>query len=138
VAELKTRPNDRDVGAFLAAVPDERRRRDSLAVLELMRDLTGQAPRMWGNSIVGFGTYHYRYASGREGDWFLTGFSPRKQNLTLYIMSRFEGQEELLSRLGKHRTGKGCLYINRLGDVDETVLRKLIRRSIEHPMGGAG
>lgn len=138
MAELKTRPNDGSVDTFLAAVPDEKRRRDSYTILEMMTKITGHEPRMWGNSIVGFGSYHFKYASGREGDWFLTGFSPRKGNLTLYIMSGFEGHEKLLARLGKHKTGKGCLYISRLEEVDQDVLRELIRKSLEQPMGASG
>jgi hypothetical protein len=102
-----------------------------------MKKITGHEPRMWGSSIVGFGQYHFKYPSGREGDWFRTGFSPRKQNLTLYVMSGFEGHEKLLARLGKHKTGKGCLYINRLDEVDRDVLSELIRKSLERPMGAA-
>jgi hypothetical protein len=126
MAELKTKPNDADVQAFLASVPDEQKRNDSFALLEMFRTITGEEPRMWGSSIVGFGDYHYAYASGREGDWFVTGFSPRKQNLTLYCMGSYEPHGELLARLGKHKLGKGCLYINRLRDVDLGVLRELI------------
>jgi hypothetical protein len=100
--------------------------------LDIMRKATGAEPKMWGSSIVGFGAYHYRYANGREGDWFLTGFSPRKQNLTLYIMGGFEQHAELLKSLGKHKTGKGCLYINRLDDIDLPTLRKLVKRSVQH------
>ena len=138
MAELKTRPNDRSVEAFLASVPDERRRKDAQEILELMKEITGEEPRMWGPSIVGFGSYHYRYASGREGDWFRTGFSPRKQSLTLYLMSGFEGHDELLARLGGHRTGKGCLYLKRLEEVDRSVLAELIRKSLQHPLGQEG
>jgi len=138
MAELKTRPNDGSVGAFLSAVPDAKRRQDAQQILELMKEITGEEPRMWGASIVGFGSYHYRYASGREGDWFRTGFSPRKQNLTLYIMSGFHGYEDLLARLGKHKAGKGCLYLNRLEDVDRSVLRELIQKSLQHPAGEKG
>jgi hypothetical protein len=126
MAELKTRPNDGDVDAFLAAVPDAQRRSDSLVLLDMFRTLTGEPPKMWGAAIVGFGDYHYAYASGREGDWFVTGFSPRKQNLTLYCMGGYEPHGEVLARLGKHKLGKGCLYINRLRDVDLDVLRELI------------
>jgi len=132
MAELKTRRNKGDVEAFLNSVPDERKRRDSFAVLELMKQVTGLEPEMWGDSIVGFGSYHYRYASGREGDWMLVGFSPRKQNLTLYIMSGFDEYEHLLSRLGKHSTGKSCLYIKKLEEVDAEVLKELVRKSVEH------
>ena len=126
MAELKTKPNDGDVEAFLAAVPDAQKRSDSLVLLDLFRTVTGDTPKMWGTAIVGFGDYHYAYASGREGDWFVTGFSPRKQNLTLYCMGGYEPHGELLVRLGKHKMGKGCLYINRLQDVDLDVLRELI------------
>jgi hypothetical protein len=132
VAENKTQPTDASVTAFLDAVEDETRRSDARRVLELMRDVTGEEPRMWGPSIVGFGDYHYRYESGREGDWFLTGFAPRKANLVLYIMSGFPRHAELMERLGKHRTGKSCLYVNRFDDLDLDVLRELIRRSVEH------
>ena len=97
-----------------------------------MREVTGAEPQMWGDSIVGFGSYHYVYASGREGDWPLTGFSPRKRNLTLYIMAGFDEYDELLSRLGKFKTGKSCLYINKLEDVDQEVLAELVKRSAEH------
>lgn len=133
---LKTRKTRASVSAFLAGIPDEKKRRDSRTVLDMMKKITGEPPKMWGPSIVGFGGYRYRYASGREGDWFLTGFSPRKQALTLYIMSGFgeydasTGSEALLKRLGKFKTGKACLYINRLEDVDLEVLAELIRRSV--------
>jgi hypothetical protein len=130
MAELKTRPTDKSVETFLEGVPDERKRRDCFTVLELMKKVTKSEPRMWGPSIVGFGSYHYRYASGREADWMLTGFSPRKQNLTLYIMAGFDGSEELMARLGKHTTGKSCLYIKRLDDVHLPTLEKLIRGSV--------
>ena len=96
---------------------------------KLMREITGKAPKMWGPSIVGYGDYHYRYASGREGDWLLTGFSPRKQSMTLYIMSGFDGYEDLLGRLGKHRTGKSCLYLKSLDSIDRDVLRESWLRS---------
>jgi len=132
MTELKTQKNDASVEDFLNAVPDEKKRQDSFAVLELMRDITGEQPAMWGTSIVGFGSYHYKYASGREGDWFLTGFSPRVQNLTLYIMSGFDDYEVLLADLGKYKTGKSCLYINKLEDVDLHALRELIRQSVAH------
>jgi hypothetical protein len=130
MAELKTKPNDADVNAFLAAVPDERKRNDSLALLELFTAVTGASPKMWGDSIVGFGDYRYAYKSGREGDWFVAGFSPRKQNLTLYSVGGFESHSELLAKLGKHKLGKGCLYINRLQDVDQAVLRQLLTATV--------
>jgi hypothetical protein len=132
MAELKTKRNKGDVEAFLNSVSDERKREDSFAILDLMRQATGKEPEMWGDSIIGFGSYHYKYKSGREGDWFLTGFSPRKQNLTLYIMSGFDEYDQLLSKLGKHSTGKSCLYIKKIEDVDVNVLKDLVQKSVEH------
>ena len=132
MAENKTTPNDLDVEQFLNSVADEQKRQDSFTLLELMKQVTGIEPRMWGSSIVGFGSYHYRYASGREGDSILAGFSPRKQNLTLYHMSGFEQCDDLLKHLGKHSTGKGCLYIKRLADVDLPTLKRLIEESVKH------
>ena len=132
MAELKTKQTDESVTEFLNGVPDEKKRQDSFAILELMTEVTGAEPRMWGESIVGFGSYHYRYASGREGDWFVTGFSPRKQNLTLYIMAGFDNYDHLLQNLGKHKTGKSCLYIKRLEDVDLDTLRELVSQSVQH------
>ncbi len=141
MAELKTKPNNASVETFLNSVENESKRQDSFAILELMREVTGEAPKMWGDSIVGFGSYHYKYASGREADWPLTGFSPRKQNLTLYIMAGFEQYEDLLQRLGKHSTGSSCLYIKRLSDINLEVLRELVANSVAHmkatnPPGG--
>ena len=144
MAKNKTVETEAEVEAFLHAVPDERKRADSYAILKLMQDVTGEEPKMWGDSIVGFGSYHYKYASGREGDWFLTGFAPRKQNLTLYIMAGFEQYDTLLARLGKHKTGKSCLYLKRLADVDPNTLRELVQQSVAHMMatnygtGGGG
>ena len=132
MAENKTTPNDQDVEQFLNSVVDERKRKDSFTILELMKQVTGIEPRMWGSSIVGFGSYHYKYESGREGDMPLAGFSPRKQNLTLYIMGGFERYDDLLKKLGKHTTGKGCLYIKRLDDVDLPTLKSLIEESVKH------
>lgn len=132
MAELKTKRNKGDVQAFLNSVPDEKKRQDSFAILELMRQVTGKEPEMWGDSIVGFGSYHYKYKSGREGDWFLTGFSPRKQNITLYIMAGFDEYDKLLNKLGKHTTGKSCLYVKKIEDVDADVLKELVRQSVEH------
>jgi hypothetical protein len=129
VAELKTRPNGRSVEAFLRSVQDEHERRDARTLLRLMRKATGAAPEMWGDTIVGFGRYHYKGRSGREGEWFLTGFSPRKQNLTLYIMPGFDRYGELLKKLGRHKTGKSCLYIKSLSDVHLPTLETLIRQS---------
>ena len=132
MAELKTKKNDAGVEDFLNRVENKRRREDSFVVLELMKEVTGEEPKMWGTSIVGFGSYHYKYASGREGDWMVTGFSPRKQSLTLYLMDGFDGYDALIGDLGKHRTGKSCLYINKLDDVDMDVLRELVRQSVAH------
>jgi hypothetical protein len=132
MAELKTKLNDGDVHAFLNSISDEKKRQDSFAILKLMQEATNAKPKMWGDSIVGFGSYHYKYASGREGDWFLAGFSPRKQNLTLYIMPSFEKYETLLNKLGKHSTGKSCLYIKKIEDVDLDVLKELVERSVQH------
>jgi hypothetical protein len=132
MAELKTKRNKGNVEAFLNNVSDEKKRQNSFTVLELMKQVTGKEPEMWGDSIVGFGSYHYKYASGREGDWFVTGFSPRKQNLTLYIMSGFDEYERLLGKLGKHSTGKSCLYIKKIEDVDVDVLTELVKKSVEH------
>jgi hypothetical protein len=132
MAELKTKPNDDSVEAFLNKVSDPKKRQDSFALLELMKKVTGEVPKMWGDSIIGFGSYHYRYASGREGDWFLTGFSPRAQNLTLYIMAGFDRYDELLGKLGKYKTGKSCLYIKKLEDVNPSILVELVQRSAEH------
>lgn len=136
MAELKTKPTDGDVEAFLAALPDAQKRSDSFVLLDLFRTVTGESPKMWGTSIVGFGDYHYVYASGREGDWFVTGFSPRKQNLTLYCMGSYEPYGDLLARLGKHKLGKGCLYINRLQDVNLDVLRELVTVTIAAAKAG--
>ena len=132
MAELKTKRNDTSVEAFIEGIENEKKRQDSRNILELMQQVTGHAPKMWGDSIIGFGSYHYKYASGREGDWFLTGFSPRKQNLTLYIMSGFDQYDTLLEKLGKYSTGKSCLYIKKLEDVNLDVLRELVRISAEH------
>ena len=132
MAENKTQKTGANVVEYLEAVENKRRREDGFTLLDMMKDVTGLEPEMWGPSIVGFGDYHYKYDSGREGDFFLTGFSPRKQNLSLYIMAGFVEYDSLLAALGKHRKGAACLYINKLADVDLDVLRKLITRSFEH------
>jgi len=130
MAELKTVKNDQPVDLFLQKVEDPNKRQDSYTILEMMENITGEKAKMWGDSLVGFGDIHYKYATGREGDWMLTAFSPRKQNLTLYIMSGFDRHADVLARLGKYKTGKGCLYINRLSDVDQNVLHELIQESV--------
>lgn len=132
MAELKTQPNAASVEDFLNTVPDEEKRADAFAVLKLMKQVTKAKPKMWGSSIVGFGEYHYTYESGREGDWFLTGFSPRKQSLTLYIMSGFARYDSLMKKLGKYKTGKSCLYIKKLEDIDLVILKELITQSVNH------
>lgn len=129
--ELKTKENDASVEKFLNAVPDEQKRKDCFKLAKLMEKITGEKAKMWGTAIVGFGSYHYKYASGHEGDTCLVGFSPRKQNLSLYLMGAVTGQDALLKKLGKHKTGKGCLYINKLDDVDEKVLAELVQISIK-------
>ncbi|MCZ7601923.1 MAG: DUF1801 domain-containing protein [Melioribacteraceae bacterium] len=128
---IKTRKNNHSVEAFINTIENPKRREDSFVVLDLMKKITKEEPKIWGTSIVGFGNYHYKYSSGREGDWFVTGFSPRKASLSLYIMSGFKEYEELLSKLGKFKTGVSCLYINKLEDVDMTVLKKLIKLSVK-------
>ncbi len=132
MAELKTKKNAQSVDDFFARIVDEQSRNDCLALAKLMSDITKAEPTMWGTSIVGFGSYHYRYASGREGDWFVTGFSPRKQNLTLYVMTGFDDVPDLMEKLGKYTTGKSCLYVKRLEDLHIPTLKKLIRHSIKH------
>lgn len=131
MAELKTKVNEQSVTKFLNSITDKQRRQECFTVLEMMKKATKTAPKMWGSSIVGFGTYHYVYASGREGDWFLTGFSPRKQNLTLYLMGGLSAHEALLQKLGKHKTGKSCLYVSKLEDLDLPTLRKLIVEGVK-------
>jgi hypothetical protein len=132
MVELKTKKTDASVEEYLNAVEDEGKRKDSFAILDLMREVTGEEPAMWGSSIIGFGSYRYEYASGREGEWFVTGFAPRKRNLTLYIMSGFDDYDALLADLGKYKTGKSCLYVNRLDDIDLDTLRELVKQSVTH------
>lgn len=130
MANNKTRPTRASVTAFMAAIGDRQMRSDAKKVAAMMRRATGKRARMWGPSIVGYGSYHYRYASGREGDYLITGFSPRKQAMTIYIMPGFSRFDTLMSKLGKYKTGKSCLYIRRLADVDETVLEQIIEESV--------
>lgn len=132
MSDLKTKKNDASVEEFLAGIPQARRREDCRTVVEMMTKITGDEPAMWGTSIIGFGTYHYKYASGREGDWPITGVSPRKQSLTLYIMPGFDRYEELMGKLGKHKTGVSCLYVNKLEDIDLPTLRKLVTESVKY------
>lgn len=130
MAELKTQKDVADVDAFLAAIDDEQRREDGLALRRMMAEATGDEGAMWGDAIVGFGSFHYRYASGREGDWFEVGFSPRKGKSSIYLMTGFEYHYDLLDDLGDHSTGKSCLYVKRLSDVDLGVLRQLIEAPV--------
>jgi uncharacterized protein DUF1801 len=132
MSENKTKPTAQSVKDFLNALPDEKKRADCFAIVDLMKEVTGIEPRMWGTSIVGFSSYHYKYESGREGDMPITGFSPRKQNLTLYLMGGFDQHEDLLKKLGKHSLGKGCLYIKRLSDIDQSALKKLVQASVKY------
>ncbi len=132
MAQNKTVRNDGDVLAYLESVQNKRRREDSLVVLKIMEEVTGEPAEMWGTSIVGFGSYHYKYESGREGDFMIAGFAPRKQALTLYIMGGHERHEALYAKLGKYRTGRSCLYINKLDDVDLDVLREIISASVDY------
>ena len=131
MAELKTKPLKISVTKFLNAVEPDQKRKDAKDVLKLMKDITGEKAVMWGETMVGFGKYQYKYASGQEGEWFVTGFAPRKQNLTLYIMPGFSQYDRLLKQLGKHKLGRSCLYINKLADVDLEVLKKLVSLSVE-------
>lgn len=132
MAELKTRPTRASVTEFLAGIDDRQQRADAKKVAAMMRRATGKRAKMWGASIVGYGSYHYKYASGRDGDFMITGFSPRKQALTVYIMPGFSSFKKLMEKLGKYKTGKSCLYIKRLSDIDENVLEKLITESVRH------
>jgi len=125
----KTLPTENSVKAFLDSVPDEKKRSDCFTVLQLMQEASGYPPTMWGPAIVGFGSYHYKYESGHEGDAPLVGFSPRKEAITFYLMLGAGNHEDLLQKLGKHKTGKGCLYIKTLEDVDTGVLKELVKAS---------
>jgi hypothetical protein len=130
VAELKTQPTDEDVAAFLAAVADPQRRADCEQLVAMMSRATGAPPRLWGSSIVGFGSYRYQYDSGRAGQWCEVGFSPRKGDLSVYLMAGFDGLDEALARLGRHKLGKSCLYVKRLADVDLAVLQAMIDHAV--------
>lgn len=126
----KTQKTNESVELFLSAVKDDQKQTDSYALVEMMGMITKTAPHLWGTTIIGFGEYHYRYKSGREGDWFLTGFSPRKQALTLYLMCDLSHEDLNFSGLGKYKKGKGCLYIKRLSDINTAILERLIHQSI--------
>lgn len=128
----KTQPTGSSPRAFIAAVENEVRRKDAERLLDLFQDVTNMKPVMWGPSIIGFGRYHYKYESGREGDFMITGFSPRKANLALYVLTGSGDEEQKLERLGKHKRGKSCLYVNKLDDIDEIVLAELIRDDVQY------
>ena len=128
----KTIATDQDAREFINTVENETKRRDSLELLKMMAEITDQPAVMWGSSLIGFGNYHYKYASGREGDFFLTGFSPRKQALTIYIMPGFSSYDKIMAKLGKYKTGKSCLYVKKLDDIDRDLLRDLISKSVEY------
>ena len=127
----KTLPNNKNVEEYIDAVENAQKREDSRVLLKMMQEITGEKPVMWGESIIGFGNYHYKYASGREGDWMISAFSPRKQNLTIYIMGGFENQEELLAKVGKAKNSVGCLYVKKLADIDLNVLKEMIELSVK-------
>ncbi|HEY2581983.1 MAG TPA: DUF1801 domain-containing protein [Mucilaginibacter sp.] len=132
MAEMKTKPTEVTVESFLNNVADEKARNDSFTLVHLMEKVTGEKAKMWGPGIVGFGKYHYKYGSGHEGDICLSGFSPRKGNLSLYVLAGFPGQEELLAKLGKHKAGKGCLFVKKLDDVNLDVLESLVKQSADY------
>jgi hypothetical protein len=132
MAELKTKLTDASVEDFINSIKDEQVRQDCWTIAEIMQKAAKAEPKMWGSSIVGFGSYHYKYASGREGDWMATAFSPRKQNITLYVFGGFEGYDEMMAQLGKYKSGKACIYIKRLSDLHLPTLKKLINASVKH------
>lgn len=132
MAEQKTKPTTQNATTFLNQIEDEQQRKDCFKLAEIMEEIVGEKPVMWGAALVGFGTYHYKYASGHEGEAPLTGFAPRKQNISLYLMPGFTTASELLEKLGKHKAGAGCLYVKRLSDIDEKVLKQLIKKSVQH------
>lgn len=131
MSENKTKKTNASIKNFINSIKDENVKKDCNAIIKLMQSITKKEPKMWGSSIIGFGDYHYKYASGREGDFFLTGFSPRKQNLALYLMGGLENQKDKLKKLGKHKTGKSCLYIKSLEDIDKKVLKEMIVQSVK-------
>lgn len=134
MAELKTKKNEASVVDFINAVEHEGKRKDAFEILEIMKDVTGETPKMWGASIIGFGDLHYKYASGREGDWMRVGFSPRKAKISFYISGcDVAMHENRLKKLGKHKTGKGCIYVNKLADIDTDVLKELIKDGYDNP-----
>ncbi len=131
MSENKTKPTDVNVDDFLNQIGNPVHKEDILKIINMMKEITGEEPKLWGDSIIGFGEYRYKYASGREGDWFLTGVSPRKNNITLYLSYGFENHADIMKQLGKYKTGKACLYIKKLEDINEAALEELISRSAE-------
>jgi hypothetical protein len=133
MAGLKTKQTNANVEGFLNSVSDEQRSKDAKVVCAMMQEITGDPPKMWGTAIIGFGLYHYKYQSGRQGDWMVVGLSPRKIALTIYLMTGFEDEfyKQALAKLGKHTVSKGCLYIRKLSDVDQKVLRQIIEKSVK-------
>ncbi len=131
MAELKTKQTEESVTNFLDSIEDDTKREDCFVISDMMKQATKLEPKMWGTSIIGFGNYHYKYESGHEGDMCLIGFSPRKASITLYLSGAIAYDQELLKKLGKHKTGKGCLYINKLSDVDTKILKQIIKNSID-------
>lgn len=131
MAELKTKETNQSVVDFIEQIDHDRKKKEAYTLLDIFKEVSGEEPRMWGPSIIGYGKYRYVYESGREGEWMLTGFSPRKAKHSLYIMSGFDRFDELMNQLGKHKTGKSCLYVNKLDDIDLEVLKELIAASIE-------
>ena len=132
MTENKTQPNAASVDDFLATITDEKKRQDTYEIMGMMEEITGSSPKMWGTSIIGFGAYRYHYRSGRQGEWALTGVSPRARNVTVYIMPGFSNVQHLMPKLGKHKTGRSCLYLNKLEDVDRTVLYDLIKETVAY------
>lgn len=132
MAQNKTQPTDQSVKTFIDSLDDQQKKADSYSLLNLMKEVTGCEPKMWGPSIIGFDQYHYKYESGREGDFLKVGFSPRKRELSIYLMCSFDKNEELMKKLGKHRTGKSCLYVKKLEDIDMDVLRMLVKESVKY------
>ncbi len=131
MAELKTKPNRKSVTTYIKSIEDYKKRKDCITLMAMMKEITGKRPKMWGESIVGYGKYHYKYKSGREGDWFVTGFAPRKQNISIYIMPGFSKYRTIMKKLGKYKLGVSCLYIKSLEDVDQKLLHQLINKSVK-------
>jgi hypothetical protein len=131
MAEQKTKPTSLSVDEFINSIPEEIKRNDAAALVQMMREITGREPKLWGSNIIGFGKYYYKYESGHEGYSLITGFSPRKQNFTIYLMAYSLQDEPLLEKLGKHKTGKGCLYIKKLSDIDPEILKELIGNTVK-------